>query len=237
LYAAEVCFNRTNGGLIQCGIERHESCELTNKGYARMRGAPSFVRSLAPLHPSQQGDYLAVGVLRANEQSTPRLSMRGLCSFAREELSSLVRKLEQNPPASAPAVMTLAELDKAVKAIGGRLVRQDNGCIVDAPAGTVTPAIERALKAHQDELMALFPAPLPKPDRYPNAEAVINATYARGTPICKDDNGKCTLSLPSPDPELEEAFTRHYGEICKNVQSEKAFLAEMEQIRILGMGA
>jgi hypothetical protein len=103
-----------------------------------------------------------------------------------ETLSSLARTPEATAPApgdalssfarNAPAVMTLAELCGAVNAVGGRLVRQADSCIVEAPAGTVTPEMGAALTAHRDELLALLPPPQPAPAP-PKADATEALTH------------------------------------------------------------
>ncbi len=68
------------------------------------------------------------------------------------------------PPAGGatpvPSGLTLAELLDVVSAVGGRLRRHGDGCIVEAPPGSVTPAIEAALVEHRGALLALLPAPV-----------------------------------------------------------------------------
>lgn len=95
-----------------------------------------------------------------------------------ETLSSFARnaEAEANCPGNdlssfARTPMTLAELCNAVNAIGGRLVREGDGCIVKAPAGTVTPDMATALTTHRDELLALLPPPPPAPEP-PQADAI-----------------------------------------------------------------
>jgi len=64
-------------------------------------------------------------------------------------------------PATATPPMTLMELFAAVKAIGGQLRREGDGCVVDAPAERITPSILAAVAQHQSSLITLLPAPTP----------------------------------------------------------------------------
>lgn len=89
-----------------------------------------------------------------------------------ETLSSFAPNAEVEAPSPgndlrsfARTPMTLAELCNAVNAIGGRLMREGDGCMVQAPAGTLTPEMEAALTAHQEELLALLPPPRPHRSR------------------------------------------------------------------------
>jgi len=217
---------------VQAPAEVGRSSEQTNEVQSQDESQSTCEQtSIAPPEeapPSSEPKETGSSLARTSEPEITSVG-EGLCSLARSP--------KQEAPISAPAVMTLAELDKVVKSIGGRFVRQGDRCIVDAPAGTVTPAIEAALRALQDELMALFSAPISKAEPYANAEAVFQAVSKKGGSITKDDDGKCILSWPFPDAELAEAFIQNYDEICKNVLSEKELIAEMEQIRLMGRNA
>jgi hypothetical protein len=62
-------------------------------------------------------------------------------------------------PATGSPPMTLMELFAAVKTIHGQLRREGDGCVVDAPAERITPAILAAVAQHQTSLITLLPAP------------------------------------------------------------------------------
>ena len=49
---------------------------------------------------------------------------------------------------------------------------------------------------------------------YADANAVIGAIHDKGGRVVKDDDGRCSLHLPKPDPELEAAFMGLYAEVC-----------------------
>lgn len=99
-----------------------------------------------------------------------------------------------------------------MKAQGGRLVRC--GGVVSVEAVSITPEVAASVQAHQSDLLMLVPEPEPKAERYPDTESVIKAVYAKGGQIIKDDGGRCTLHLLTPDSEIEAAFTRLYAEVC-----------------------
>ena len=156
--------------------------------------------------------------------------------------SSLVRTGEPDPGlpgdcsfARTLPVLTLAELFTAVKAIGGRLERRGEGVVVNAPAGTITPDIQAACKQYQADLLLLVPEQQPPPTTtapsFSDVDAVVKAVYAQGGTIVKGDDGRCTLKLRQPDPELEAAFARMHEDICKQFLTEQQFFARLDALK------
>jgi DNA-binding NarL/FixJ family response regulator len=60
--------------------------------------------------------------------------------------------------------MSLPELLAAVKGIGGKVVRQGDRVVVDAPPGTVTPQIEASIIVNRTTLEAMLPKPVVVPE-------------------------------------------------------------------------
>ncbi len=65
------------------------------------------------------------------------------------------------PQAAETSALTLPELFEAVNGIGGKLRHDGSGCVVDAPAHCITPAISAAVALHQAALLAMLPQSSP----------------------------------------------------------------------------
>jgi hypothetical protein len=64
-------------------------------------------------------------------------------------------------PATPQARLSLSELFDAVTAIGGQFRHDGDAVVVDAPVGTISPAIAAAIADHQEWLESVIPAPVP----------------------------------------------------------------------------
>jgi hypothetical protein len=89
-------------------------------------------------------------------------------SFARGESALGAANAGGRAGAKEPCRLSLAGLLDSVKSIDGRLRREGDVVVVDAPAERLTPAMTQALAAYQEDLLTLFPASAPA-----RAEVVI----------------------------------------------------------------
>jgi hypothetical protein len=117
--------------------------------------AKELVNALARLRDQGQARCEAVSTGgRPSEQWFPTVAPARTVMVVPEPISEA-----HVPVVEASAPLTLTELFQAVQGIGGRLRREGDGCIVDAPPGSVTPEMQVALAEHKATLMTLLPVP------------------------------------------------------------------------------
>lgn len=129
------------------------------------------------------------------------------------------------------AELSMIELSDQVRNLPG-IFRWDGDCVSVDSKAIIPDAIVQAIGKHQADLQTLVPKPkameeTPK-EKYPTPESVVDAIIldANGR-IFRDAEGNCAMELPSPNPELEDAFRRFSKEHCPEFMASADFVAEL----------